>query len=59
MHKKKEEEMGLKLEELMKTAPSLKAKGHIVQDFFYKERFLYQEVSSLFHLVMLCMCLII
>uniref|UniRef100_A0A0R3RV68 SEC7 domain-containing protein n=1 Tax=Elaeophora elaphi TaxID=1147741 RepID=A0A0R3RV68_9BILA len=43
MHEKKEEEMGLKLEELMKTAPSLKAKGHVVQDFFYKERFLYQE----------------
>ncbi|KAL3982265.1 hypothetical protein ACH3XW_46500 [Acanthocheilonema viteae] len=43
VHEKKEEEMGLKLEELMKTAPSLKAKGHVVQDFFYKERFLYQE----------------
>lgn len=50
VHEKKEEEMGLKLEELMKTAPSLKAKGHVVQDFFYKERFLYQEVSCLFHL---------
>lgn len=48
VHEKKEEEMGLKLEELMKTAPSLKAKGHVVQDFFYKERFLYQEVC-LFH----------
>ncbi|KAK6110576.1 hypothetical protein QQG55_40300 [Brugia pahangi] len=43
VHEKKEEEMGLKLEELMRTAPSLNAKGHIVQDFFYKERFLYQE----------------
>ncbi|VDM18367.1 unnamed protein product, partial [Wuchereria bancrofti] len=43
VHEKKEEEMRLKLEELMKTAPSLKSKGHIVQDFFYKERFLYQE----------------
>ncbi|EFO25761.2 hypothetical protein LOAG_02722 [Loa loa] len=43
IHEKKEEEMKLRLEELMKTAPSLKAKGHIVQDFFYKERFLYQE----------------
>ncbi|CAG9533021.1 unnamed protein product [Cercopithifilaria johnstoni] len=43
VHERKEEEMVLKLEELMKTAPSLKAKGHVVQDFFYKERFLYQE----------------
>uniref|UniRef100_A0A8R1XVW0 PH and SEC7 domain-containing protein 3 n=1 Tax=Onchocerca volvulus TaxID=6282 RepID=A0A8R1XVW0_ONCVO len=42
-HEKKEAEMGLKLEELMKTAPSLKAKGRVVQDFFCKERFLYQE----------------
>uniref|UniRef100_A0A915PYP6 Uncharacterized protein n=1 Tax=Setaria digitata TaxID=48799 RepID=A0A915PYP6_9BILA len=42
-HEKKEEEMGLRLEELMKTAPSLKAKGHVVLEFFYKERFLYQE----------------
>ncbi|KAM3726136.1 PH and SEC7 domain-containing protein [Dirofilaria immitis] len=42
-HEKKEAEMGLKLEELMKTAPSLKARGRIVQEFFCKERFLYQE----------------
>ncbi|VDP13127.1 unnamed protein product [Onchocerca flexuosa] len=42
-HEKKEAEMRLKLEELMKTAPSLKAKGRVVQDFFCKERFLYQE----------------
>lgn len=52
LHEEKEEEMGLKLEELMKVAPSLKAKGHIVQDFFYKERFLYQEVSFSFDLIL-------
>ncbi|MCP9265947.1 PH and SEC7 domain-containing protein 3 [Dirofilaria immitis] len=38
-HEKKEAEMGLKLEELMKTAPSLKARGRIVQEFSAKNAF--------------------
>ncbi|VDN01056.1 unnamed protein product [Thelazia callipaeda] len=43
VHEEKEEEMRLRFEELMKKAPSLKAKGHVVQEFFYKEHFLHQE----------------
>lgn len=46
VHEEKEEEMRLRLEELMKSAPSLKARGHVVQDFFYKQRYIYQEVSN-------------
>lgn len=49
-HEEKELEMRQALEDLMKEAPPLNAKGHVVQQFFYKERYLYQEVGhTLFH----------
>uniref|UniRef100_A0A915C8F8 Uncharacterized protein n=2 Tax=Parascaris univalens TaxID=6257 RepID=A0A915C8F8_PARUN len=42
-HEEKELEMRQALEDLMKEAPPLNAKGHVVQQFFYKERYLYQQ----------------
>lgn len=44
IHEEKEREIAEQLEKLMKEAPPLKAKGSAVQEFFFKERYLYHEV---------------
>lgn len=44
VHEEKEEETRLRLDDLRKKAPPLKAKGRVIQDFFFKERYLCQEV---------------
>ncbi|CAD5220052.1 unnamed protein product [Bursaphelenchus okinawaensis] len=42
-HKEKLEEMNMLLSKLRETAPSMKAKGKVVYDYFYRERFLDNE----------------
>ncbi|VDK58730.1 unnamed protein product [Anisakis simplex] len=42
-HEGKELEVRQRLEELMRQGPPLNTKGSAVYDFFYKERYLYQE----------------
>ncbi|KHN88081.1 PH and SEC7 domain-containing protein 3 [Toxocara canis] len=42
-HEEKELEMRQRLEELMREGPPLNTKGPAVYDFFFKERYLYQE----------------